>query len=195
MDELNQIHFSNRKEFRTWLESNHNNSPGIWMVYYKNHTGKACINYREALEEALCFGWIDSIIKRLDDDRYVRKFTPRTDTKKWSELNKRIASELIQKGLMTQAGLLKIDKSLLSEIENLNPDSERKEKKVFEIPAYILQAFAANEPALTNFSRLALSYKKHYVLWISSAKREETRIKRLNEAIVLLKENKKLGLK
>ena len=103
MTELEHKYFNNRKSFRNWLEKNHANSPGIWMIYYKKHSDTQCIEYNEALEEALCFGWIDSIIKKVDDDTYVRKFTPRTNISQWSDLNKRTVLSLIEKGKMTEA--------------------------------------------------------------------------------------------
>ncbi|MBP7461500.1 MAG: YdeI/OmpD-associated family protein [Candidatus Delongbacteria bacterium] len=197
MKELEQIHFESRQSFRDWLEKNHTTSAGIWMVYFKKHTDVGCIEYNEALEEALCFGWIDSIIKKVDDDRYLRKFTPRTNTAKWSDLNKRMVVSLIEKGRMTEAGLQKIDIYLKTGRVDWDKKSVKDASKVKEldIPDYILKAFGENEPALENFTKLAPTYRRHYVLWITSAKREETIRNRVEEAIRLLKENKKLGLK
>lgn len=197
MSEPEHIYFDNRKSFRNWLEKNYNKSMGIWMIFYKKHVNMECIEYREALEEALCFGWIDSIIKKLDDDRYVRKFTPRTNISKWSDVNKRIVVSLIEKGKMTEAGLKKIDIYLKTgrvAWENKSPKNDSK-KQEFVIPDFIIEKFAENEPALTNFNHLARTYKQHYILWITSAKREITIQKRMEESVGLLKENKKLGLK
>jgi uncharacterized protein YdeI (YjbR/CyaY-like superfamily) len=109
MKELGYIFFRNREEFRNWLKEYHEISPGFWMIFYKKDSGMECIKYVEALEEALCFGWIDSIIKKIDNEKYARKITPRKDIKKWSELNQRIVFKLIQNGKMTLAGLNKID--------------------------------------------------------------------------------------
>ena len=89
MKELEYIHFETRESFRSWLQENHDISPGIWLIFYKQHLNIKTIKYDEALNEALCFGWIDSIIKKIDDNKYARKFTPRTDTTKWSEINKK----------------------------------------------------------------------------------------------------------
>lgn len=186
-----------RKSFRNWLEKNHDKSLGIWMIYYKKHISIECIKYNEALEEALCFGWIDSIIKKLDDDRYLRKFTPRTNISKWSDLNKKIVLSLIEKGKMTEAGLKKIDIYLKTGKVDLTSQRSKNDGKGKElkIPDFILKAFAENEPVLTNFNNLARTYKRHYILWITSAKRKETIQKRLEESIELLKENKQLGLR
>lgn len=197
MRELGHEFFDGRKSFRNWLEKNHNRSLGIWMVFYKKHVDIECIKYNEALEEALCFGWIDSIIKKVDDDQYLRKFTPRTNISKWSDINKKIVLSLIENGRMTEAGLNKIDIYLKTgrvDSENKRSKNDIKEKE-FDIPDFIFKIFAKNEPALTNFNNLAYTYKRHYVLWITDAKREETIQKRLEESIKLLKENKKLGLK
>jgi len=196
MKDLEFIHFKNRAEFRNWQQYHHATSPGIWMIFYRKNLNVECIEYNDALEEALCFGWIDSIIKKLDDNRYARKFTPRKNTTKWSEVNKKKIAELIKNGKMTQAGLDKIDISIKSGLVNKeNTQPERKKVKEIETPDFIVQEFAKNEPALQNFSNLAPTYKRHYVLWITGAKREETVTARIKESIVLLKDNKKLGLK
>jgi len=197
MKKLEHIYFEDKESLRKWLKINHDKSPGVWMVFYKKASNKKCISYREALEEALCFGWIDSTVKGVDDEQYLRKFTPRINSSNWSDVNKKIVSVLINEGRMTEAGLRKID--VYVKTGKLKWDNKReqrsKEDKVFEIPEFILKEFSINEPALSNFNNLALSYKKIYVGWITSAKRDETIQKRLQESIVLLKENKKLGLK
>ncbi len=167
------------------------------MIFYKKHVNIDCIEYNEALEEALCFGWIDSIIKKVDDDQYLRKFTPRTNVSKWSDLNKRMLLSLINEDKMTEAGLKKIDIYLKTGKVDWDVKSPKRanEKKEFHIPDFILKELVKNEPALTNFNNLAQTYKRHYILWITDAKREETILSRLKESIELLKENRKLGLK
>ena len=197
MKELEHIYFKSRESFRNWLEKNHNKSLGIWMIFYKKHVNIDCAKYNEALEEALCFGWIDSIIKKVDDEQYVRKFTPRTNISKWSDLNKKIVLSLIENGRMTNAGLEKIDIYLKTGRVDWTIKKSIAERKANEIrvPDFILKGLAQNEPALTNFNNLANSYKRHYILWITNAKREETIFNRLKESIELLKENQKLGLK
>jgi uncharacterized protein YdeI (YjbR/CyaY-like superfamily) len=193
---LNEIHFPTQSSFHLWLETNYGKSPGIWLIFYKKHTGMECIQYREALEEALCFGWIDSLIKKIDDDRYARKFTPRTNAAKWSEINKKMVDALIKEGRMTEAGLNKIESypktgKVIWDIEESAP----KRTKELETPEFILKTYAENEPALSHFLHLPQSCKKEYILWITSAKREETIFRRLNESVELLRENRKLGLK
>ena len=183
---LEQLFFENREAFRNWLEQHHESSPGIWMVYYKKHTDQPCIAYREALEEALCFGWIDSTLKKVDEERYLRKFTPRRKGSKWSQVNIRIAQALIREGKMTRAGLGKW--------ENHEPLKELPGKEI-PLPEFLREAFARNKPALENFQNLAPSYRRQYILWITTAKTPETVQKRINESIGLLKENRKLGMK
>ena len=196
MREFEQVFFENRASFRKWLGKNHKKSPGIWMVYYKKHTGTGCIEYSEALEEALCFWWIDSTLKRIDDERYVRKFTPRTNTSNWSDVNKKLVISLIEKGLMTESGLQKIDVWLKT--GSIKWETEAKKTSIrdreLQVPESFLKALTENEPALMNFNNLSKSNRRPYIYWISSAKREETINKRIKEAIELLKENKTLGL-
>jgi len=196
MKELEHIKFKNRESFRNWLAQNFDKSSGIWIIFYKKYINVKSLQYNETLEEALCFGWVDSIIKKIDNDQYIRKFTPRTNKSKWSELNKKIVVALIKKGKMTEEGLKKIDIYLKTgKVVWENKELNKKNKKQFEIPSFIIEEFANNEPALKNFNNLAKTYKQHYILWITNAKKEETIHKRLKESIELLKENKKLGLK
>lgn len=197
MKELEQIYFESKESFRLWLETNYDNSHGIWMVFYKKTSNIKCISYREALEEALCFGWIDSTVKSVDNEKYIRKFTPRINTSNWSDVNKKIVMDLIKKGRMTEAGRRKIDVYIKTGKVKWNAANLQNEKKnkALIIPEFILKEFAKSEPALTNFNKLAQSYKRNFIDWITSAKREETVFKRLKESIELLKENKKLGMK
>ncbi len=196
MKELSYIHFKNREEFREWLQNNYDTSTGVWMVYYKKHTEKEGVKYDEALDEALCFGWIDSLIKRIDEERYARKFTPRTNTKKWSEINRKKVAELVKAGRMTQAGLSKTESYTKSKkADQVIFETKKKEHTKNQLPDFIQKEFEKNEPALINFQNLAPSCRRQYILWITNAKRDETTQKRLRESIGLLKENKKLGLK
>jgi uncharacterized protein YdeI (YjbR/CyaY-like superfamily) len=196
MKELENKFFVDEVSFRKWLAANHDKCPGIWMVYYKKHTGKECITYAEALDTALCYGWIDSIIKKIDDAKYARKFMPRTNSKKWSEFNKKRVASLIKEGKMTEIGLRKIESYLKTgEVNWADTSTVKMNKDQLHCPEFILEAFALYEPALSNFNSLAPSYQRQYILWITAAKREITVKKRIEEAIGLLRENRKLGLK
>jgi uncharacterized protein YdeI (YjbR/CyaY-like superfamily) len=195
MIEHEQIRFRDREEFRKWLTINHEKSNGIWILFYRKHVKIENISYNEVLEEALCFGWIDSLIKKVDSDTYARKVTPRTDTKKWSEINKRKVVELIKSKKMTMAGLNKIDVYIRTgKVEWEFTKSEPKKESIV-IPGFMLEEFSKHEPALTNFEKLSATFKRHYVLWITSAKKTETIKKRLKESVGLLKNNEKLGLR
>jgi uncharacterized protein YdeI (YjbR/CyaY-like superfamily) len=194
--ELESKYFVDEASFRKWISLHHDKCAGIWMVFYKKHTGRKCIKYSEALDTALCYGWIDSIIKKIDGTKYARKFTPRTGTSKWSEFNKKRVNELIDNGKMTETGLNKIESYLKTgKVNWVNNGTIKKNKELLHYPEFILKEFAKNEPALSNFNNLAPTYQRHYILWITDASRNVTIRNRIKESIGLLKENKKLGLK
>ncbi len=163
----------------------------VWLMYFKKHTGKPSIPYDDSVEEALCFGWIDGILKRVDDEKCARKFMPRKNRSVWSESNKKRAEKMVREGRMTEVGLAKVEEAKRSG-EWFKSHTHPKE---FFVPNFIEEALKKNERAHDNFNRLAVSYRRMYISWISSAKREETRKKRVAEAITLLEQNKKLGLK
>ena len=184
---MTQLHFGDSDSWRQWLAANHDKVDEVWLVFYKKHTGQSGLTNDEAVEEALCFGWIDSIIKRLDDDRYVRKVTPRTNVAKWSAINLRRFKKLVAEGRMTASGLSKIPDDVVA----LPAVSSRS----LELPPFMAEALARHPQAQAYFESLAPSYRRNYIHWISSAKREETRTRRLAEAIDLLGQEKKLGMK
>jgi len=193
MKDYLEIFFENRTEFHSWLKSNHAKSNGIWMVYYKNHTEKSGIMYREALEEALCFGWRDSLIRRIDESRYARKFSPRTNVSNWSDVNKKIVLSLIERGLMRKEGLMKIDEYAQTGKFRWSLKELNKPRAEYKIPDYVLKGLSVNEKALLNFNKLAPSHQKQYAMWIDDAKKQETRDRRLAKAIEMLRSGKKLG--
>ena len=179
------VEVRNRRQWRAWLEKNHAASPGVWLVYYKDHTGKESVPYEDSVREALCFGWIDSLIKRLDDDRYARKFTPRKPSSKWSESNRKRWAELNQGGLLAAPGLAAAPTD--------NQYATR--PAIPEMPDYWAAALKASPKARAFFQKLSPTDRRHFVAWIHTAKRPETRERRLGEAIGLLTAGKKLGLK
>ena len=154
-------------------------------MFHKDHTGVKSIPYEDTVREALCFGWIDSLIKRLDDDRYARKFTPRQPTSKWSDINRKRWVALKAAGLLTAAGLAAAPSDNTYAPRPAIPD----------LPAYIAKALKANPKAWSFFQGLAPTYRRHFVGWIHTAKRPETRENRIRESIALLAAGKKLGLK
>jgi uncharacterized protein YdeI (YjbR/CyaY-like superfamily) len=174
----------NRRQWRAWLSAHHATSPGVWLVFHKEHTGVPALPYEDSVREALCFGWIDSLIKRLDDDRYARKFTPRKPTSKWSDLNRRRWQELKTEGLLAAPGLAQA------------PGNRYAAKPTIpELPNYIERAFKAHPAAWRFFQELAPTYRRHFVAWIHTAKLSATRDKRIQESLALLTSGKKLGLK
>ena len=192
----NSKHFKSSEEFRTWLKKHYDKSTILWLIFYKKHTGIKNISYDEAVEEALCYGWIDSTKKRIDDEKYAWKFTPRSNTKNWSDTNKIRVNKLIKEGRMTEAGLNKID--LYLKTGKIDWEVIPKHKKIrdeVQTPEFIIEFISKNEAALYHFNQLAPSHKRNYIAWITQAKKPETIKKRLAEAIKLLKKNKKLGLK
>jgi uncharacterized protein YdeI (YjbR/CyaY-like superfamily) len=179
------LYVTSREEWRAWLTEHYQSETEVWLVYYKKHTGRPRISYDEAVEEALCFGWIDSIGKRIDDERFAQKFTPRRDCTNWSVLNKRRMRKLIREGRMTEAGLAKIDLATLGE------EAQAKQSKGdLDIPRFVKQALMANAKAWENFRNLTPSRRRAYVQLITDAKKEETRERRLREAVSLLEQSK-----
>jgi len=188
---IDELHMVSRDDWRAWLEKNHSTKREVWLVFYKKHTEKPSIPYDDAVEEALCFGWIDSIVKRIDDVKFARKFTPRKPDSKWSESNKKRANKMIEHGKMTEAGLV-----LINQAKDRGQWLKSQQlKKDFAVPQYVEHALQSNDKALSNFRKLARSYKRQYVGWVDSAKKEETRRRRLAEIIRILEKNEKLGLK
>jgi uncharacterized protein YdeI (YjbR/CyaY-like superfamily) len=183
--ELATLDVRNRQQWRTWLKKHHASSPGVWLVFHKDHTGVQSIAYEDSVREALCFGWIDSLIKRLDDDRYARKFTPRQPTSKWSDINRQRWAALEASGLLTEAGL------------KAAPTDNRYAPRpaIPDLPAYVARALKASPKAWRFFQQLAPTYRRHFVGWIHTARRPETRDMRIRESIALLAAGKKLGLK
>jgi len=183
--ELKTLQVRNRRQWRTWLAKHHTSSPGVWLVFYKAHTGVKSIRYEDTVREALCFGWIDSLVKRLDDDRYALKVTPRQLTSKWSDINRKRWTELKAAGLLTRAGVAAAPTSSTYAPRSVIP----------VLPAYIAKALKAHPGAWKSFQQLAPSHRRHYVVWIHMAKLAETRDRRIRESIALLAAGKKLGLK
>jgi uncharacterized protein YdeI (YjbR/CyaY-like superfamily) len=188
---MKKLYVKNREEWRSWLSQHHEKSNGIWLVFYKKHTGKPTLEYDEAVEEALCFGWIDSLIKKVDDETYVRKITPRKADSRWSELNKKRITKLKKQGLMTEAGIGKVNEAKASGLWN-KPD---RPQMSLDIPKELESALAKNRKAKKFFDKLAPSYQRQFIGWIKVAKRQETKDRRVRESITLLEQGEKLGVR
>lgn len=184
---LKTLDVRTRKTWRAWLLRHHETETDVWLVFHKKHTSVGSLPYEDAVEEALCFGWIDSLIRRLDDDRYARKFTPRKPGSRWSTINRRRYAKVEKAGLLTAAGRARPP----TERSGDAPDT----KAWNEPPPYMAAALDANPRARAFFEGLPPSQRRHFVAWVDSAKKEETRQRRLREAIGLLAKERKLGLK
>jgi uncharacterized protein YdeI (YjbR/CyaY-like superfamily) len=190
MKTLPRLEVASAQEWRRWLALHHASSHGVWLVFHKPASAGRGPAYRAALEEALCFGWIDSIIKREGAETYLRKFTPRTNAKLWSETNKRLAQELIRSRRMTLVGRKVIGVPLG---RRTAPAVTRGASA--ELPAVLREALAKRPKAAAFFEQLAPGYRQRYLFWILSAKQDETRARRVAEAVRLLEQGVKSLLK
>jgi uncharacterized protein YdeI (YjbR/CyaY-like superfamily) len=177
---MNTLYVKTRTAWRAWLQKNAKSSSGIWLIYYKKQSGKPRVAYQDAVEEALCFGWIDGKIKRIDAERYTQSFTPRRATSRWSALNIKRATRLIQEGKMTAAGQAAF-----------NP--ERKvEPLPTEFPPQLEPQFRNQKEAWDNFQRFPPYYRRMTTGWVVSAKKEETQLKRLRQLVEFSLRNEKI---
>ena len=176
-------------EWHDWLDEHHASESEVWLIFYKRHTGVASIDYQDALDEALCFGWVDSLVKRLDDRRYALKFTPRRADSRWSDANRKRYAELKAGGRLRPGGIERppTDRGSAPRPPRLALASR--------LPPYIQAALKKHTAARRTFQALAPEQRRRYIAWIESAKREETKLRRLKEAIRLLASGQVLGLK
>lgn len=178
VDRLPSVEARDRAVWRAWLRRHHRTAPGVWLVYHKKASDTPTVTYDEAVREALCHGWIDSLVRALDADRYRQLFTPRKPGSTWSPSNKRRVAQLIADGRMTKAGLAKIESAKadgswqsLDAVESLT------------IPAELRRALAAEGDALRHFRGYAASLRKAMLHWLASAKRPATRERRLAKLV------------
>ena len=178
------LFFTSTGRFRSWLEEHHKTAEELWVGYYKKGSGRDSITWSESVDAALCFGWIDGIRKTIDDKSYKIRFTPRKKNSVWSAVNVQKVEKLLRQGLMQPEG-----------IKIFNSRSDKKgytvQHRNVPLSKEYQNRLKENPPAWEFFSRLAPSYKRDSIWWIMSAKREETRLKRLN----ILIESSEKGLK
>lgn len=180
----NSVHPKSRAEWRKWLEKNHTRKEGIWLISYKKATGKPRVDYDESVEEALCFGWIDSKGNKLDDERTMLWFAPRRAGTGWSKLNKERVAKLIKAKRIAPAGLAKINAARKDGSWNALDSVE-----ALEIPSDLEKAFSKNETARRYFEAFPRSAKRAILVWISNAKKSETRAKRIEETVTKAEQN------
>jgi uncharacterized protein YdeI (YjbR/CyaY-like superfamily) len=180
-------------QWRDWLTEHHASVSEIWLIFHRQHTGSGgkSIDYKDALDEALCFGWVDSLIKRLDDRRFARKFTTRRADSRWSAVNRKRYAQLKASGRLEPPGIARPPGPTNRGSAPRPPKLELPAK----LPAYIQAELKKHPKALRHFESLPPSQRRRYFAWIESAKREDTKLRRLTEAIRLLASGKVLGLK
>ena len=180
----NSTHPRSRAAWRKWLEKNHMRTEGIWLISYKKATGKPRVEYDESVEEAVCFGWIDSRANTLDDERTMLWFAPRRPGTGWSKSNKERVEKLIAAGLMSAAGLAKIEAAKRDGSWNALDAVE-----ALEIPSDLKKALSKNKTARGYFEAFPRSVKRSILEWIATAKKPETRAKRIEETVTLAEKN------
>jgi uncharacterized protein YdeI (YjbR/CyaY-like superfamily) len=184
LEEQEYLYFRNAQEWRLWLHDNHLSATKAFLIFYKVDCGIESMRWEEAVQVAICYGWIDSTVKKLDENRSRQMFTPRKDKSVWSKLNKTYIEKLIANNLMHESGLHKIaiakqngSWEALDEVEN------------HVIPKDLALAFEQNSLALKNYNNFSPSYRKSYLYWLNQAKRAETRTNRIAEIISLCEQN------
>ncbi len=177
---------TNRKAWRAWLRKNHSTAKEIWLIYHKKGSGKKRIPYNDAVEEALCYGWIDSTVKSLDTEKFTQRFTPRRPKSELSELNKERVRRLIKSRKMTKAGLDKIARHLSSLTGT---------RTNFVCPKDILDKIKQHPEAWKNYRRFPLFYRRIRIGWIDASRiRPEMFGKRLKYFLSMTERNKKFGM-
>jgi uncharacterized protein YdeI (YjbR/CyaY-like superfamily) len=186
---ISPIYFSSQKKFRHWLEKNHDKVEFAWLAIKKKNSQNPCITYFEAVEESLCFGWIDGQVKSLNEENFIQRFTPRRERSLWSKINKDKALKLIKEGKMTEAGLKKI--------EDAKRDGRWQKAystaKKLAIPDDLKKSLLTVSGAKEAFNNFAPGHQSMYIHWLNFAKKEETRRKRIEKVILWSLQKKKPG--
>lgn len=185
-----EYYFQTREEWHDWLERNHATAEEAWLIYFKKGSGKLRIPYAEAVEEALCFGWIDGKIKSVNKDYYMQRFTPRRKGSRWSKYNIERVQKLINEGRMEPAGLIAFREVL--EKPHLVYDNRSDGDP--DIPVELFEALRSDKKALDNFMNFSQSTRRIYIQWLKSAKRPETRERRIEKIVNLAEKNIRPGL-
>ena len=182
---MKECYASNKKEWRSWLRKNHLKEDRVDLISYKRHTGRPTFSHREAMEEAICFGWIDTTIRRIDEDRFARAFVKRGDKARWSENTLGYGGRLLKEGKMSKFGLQRYNEGLSRETHDYDIDRDP------EMASELREALSKNKKAKENFDNFAPSYKRIYLVWLESAKLPETRARRIEEVVKRARANKK----
>ena len=180
MSEKPELYFENDKKWRSWLHKNHDRSNGVYLIFYKVESDTPSMRWEEAVKVAICYGWIDSTVKKIDHERRRQYFCHRKPKSVWSKLNKTYIKDLTKAGLMHASGLAAIEIAKKNKSWFALDDVENG-----IIPKDLQNAFDQHPQALKNYTNFSPSYRKNYLYWLQQAKRPETRDKRINEIITL----------
>jgi uncharacterized protein YdeI (YjbR/CyaY-like superfamily) len=181
--------FHSRAEWQAWLQDNHAGEKEAWLVILKNNATRPGVFYEEAVEEALCFGWIDGLTKSLDAETFVQRFSPRKRGSTWSVSNLKRVERLIEQGRMTEAGLAKVREAQ----ESGEWEAALRREDTSNLPDDLREALAGNPAALMNFDSYPPSQKKQFLYWIASAKMEATRQKRIQKTVEMAEKNERIS--
>ena len=178
---MDPLFFESQNEFRTWLEEHHDTAEELWVGYYKVDAERVGIGYDESVEEALCFGWVDGLVKGIDDETYTRRFTPRSPDSKWSKANKERVGAMIQAGKMTPAGmeLVEVAKETGEWAAAYRLGDDHK------VPAELETALRADETAWENFQNFSNTDQYAFIAVVKEGKTDETRQKRIERTVKL----------
>ncbi len=179
---------TNRREWRGWLSKHHRTAPEIWLIYYKKQSGKPRIPYNHAVDEALCYGWIDSLLKPIDADRYAQRFSPRRPTSRLSAMNRERVRRLIASGRMTRFGLESIKHAF-------DHRRDAKPRPKWEIPKDLLRRLKGDRTVWRNFQRFPASYQRIRIGWIVAARRRRDVFEqRLRYFLKMTAQDKRFGM-
>lgn len=190
--EVKTLYVHDRAQWRAWLARYHAvEQGGIWLVYYKQHTGKPSLTYDESVEEALCFGWIDRLIRRLDEEKFARKFTPRKPDSNWSESNRKRIAQLAEQGLLEEPGLESVRLARVAGTWDADDGAEQDEV----MPSELSKILGENHAARVFFEKLTDAQRRNFIRWINQTRQDATRRRRIRESISLLEQGRVLGMK
>jgi len=183
-DGIPTFHAKSRKAWRKWLQKNHASKKSVWLIIFKKQSNVPTVSYPEAVEEALCFGWIDAKANKKDEESYYQSFSRRNPKSNWSGINKGRVEKLIKENLMTEAG----QQAIKTAKENGSWNALEKVDNI-TMPEDLKRSFNKNKSALKNFKGFPPSSQKLILGWIQNAKRPETRLKRIETAVMLASKN------
>lgn len=188
MSDLPTLPFASPAAWRAWLEQNHATAQGVWLQIAKKASGRATVTYAEAVDEALCFGWIDSHKRTYDETYFVQKFTPRRARSIWSGINVEKANALIEAGRMTEAGLREVERAKADG----RWDAAYAPQSTIEPPADLLEALAQNPVAADNFAQLNAINRYAVLFRITTAKKPEARMRKIAELVAMLNAGRRI---